>query len=111
MDLVKGIATVFPGPRSSFDPGGIPQAIKDAGFTAVEILLTVDGTLVQGQRFLELNVSGLAPPWVLSGGARLDEFGKRGDLLEKRVQVSGQFVAGNTDRPHRLTVESFQSLP
>ena len=108
---MKGIATVFPRQGSSFDPAGISQAIKDAGFTAVEILLIADGVLVQGERVLALDISGLAPPWELLSGAQLDELKKRGDLIGTRVQVSGRFVAGNAARPYRLTVESFQTLP
>ena len=64
---MEGTAEVFPEQGKSFDPGGIPRVIEEAGFSATEIILSVDGTLVQGEEFLELEVPGLEHPFLLLG--------------------------------------------
>jgi hypothetical protein len=65
--LVKGTAEVFPEQGKSFDPVGIPRVIEEAGFSATEIILSVDGTLLEGKEYLELEVPGLENPFLLVG--------------------------------------------
>ncbi len=109
--MVKGTAEVFPEQGKSFDPVGIPRAIEEAGFSATEIILSVDGTLVQGEEFLELEVPGLEHPFLLVGGEEAERLSKGGDLVATEVRVTGKLRPGDSGQPPTLTVEEFQALP
>jgi hypothetical protein len=111
VDLVKGQAEVLPKPGRSFDPALIPKAIKDAGFSAPEVLATLAGTLVQGKGLLELYVPGLNHPFVLAGGPQEDALRKRADLMGKKIRLTGKLHPSHGDLPPGLTVESFQPVP
>jgi len=100
---------VFAKPGISFDPTAIPGAIKGAGFTSRDIVVTVEGTMSQRQGFLELKVPGLVRPFVLSGGKRVDELRNEMDLLGKNMRIVGLLHPSNADRPPGLTVESFHA--
>ena len=78
---MKGTAEVFPEQGKSFDPVGIPRAIEEAGFSATEILLSVDGTLVQGEEFLELKVPGIESRFMLVGGEQVERLSREMDLV------------------------------
>ncbi len=108
MNLVKGQAEVFPKPGKSFDPALIPKAIRDAGFSAPEIVVEVVGTLTQEARALRLAVPGLNRSFVLSGGPLGDEHAKPVDLLGKEIRVTGKLRVMNSNQPSELTVEDFQ---
>jgi hypothetical protein len=105
---VKGQAEVFPKPGKTFDPALIPKAIRDAGFSAAEIVVEADGTLVQDTQGLQLAVPGLSHSFVLSGGPRGDALAKRADLLGKEIRVTGKLRVTNSTLPSELTVEDFQ---
>ncbi len=111
MNLVKGEAEVLPKSGKSFDPALIPKAIKDAGFSAPEVVATVDGNLVQKKELLELDVPGLKHPFILAGGPQAQALEKRADLVGKRVQVTGKLHPSHADLPPGLTVENFQPSP
>jgi len=111
VDLVKGQAEVFPKPGRSFDPARIPKAIRDAGFSAPEVIATVAGTLVQSKDRLELNVPGLNHPFVLAGGSQEDALKKRADLVGRNIRLTGKLHPGHGDLPPGLTMESFQPAP
>lgn len=111
MDLVKGEAEVFPKQGKSFDPAEIPKAVKDAGFSAPEVVATVDGSLRRGKELLELQVPGLKRVFVLSGGAKDEALKKRADLVGKKIRVTGKVHPGHADLPPGLTVEDFQPAP
>ena len=111
VSLVKGQAVVFPKPGKSFDPVLIPKAIKDAGFSAPEVVASIEGTLVEKKEFLELSVPNLKHPFVLAGGAQAEALGKRADLVGKRVQITGKLHGSHGDQPPGLTVENFQPTP
>lgn len=111
MSLVKGEAEVFPKSGKSFDPVLIPKAIQDAGFTATEVVVTADGTLVKGGEFPELNVPELNHPFVLAGGAQAAALTKRTDLVGKKIRVTGKLHPSHADQPPGLTVEEFQPAP
>ncbi len=100
---------MFAKPGVSFDPTAIPSAIKGAGFTSQDIVVTVEGTMSQRQGFLELKVPGLVRPFVLSGGQRVDELRNEMDLLEKNIRIVGLLHPSNADGPPSLTVESFHA--
>jgi len=104
---VKGEAEVSPEPGKSFDPVLIPKAMKDADFTASEVLVMVEGTLVEGGGFLELQVPGLKRSFALDGGSQVEALEKRADLLGKRIRLSGRLHSGDADRPPLLSVEEF----
>ena len=108
---MKGQAEVYPKPGKSFDPVQIPKAIKGAGFSAPEVDVTADGTLVKSQQFLDLNVPGLKHPFVLAGGAQAEVLSKRVDLVGKKVTVTGKLHPNHADQPPGLTVENFRSPP
>ncbi len=108
---MKGQAEVLPKPGKSFDPVLIPKAIKDAGFSAPEVLVTVDGTEAQKKDLLELQVPGLTHPFVLVGGAQEAALKKRTELSGKRLRVTGKLHPSHADLPPGLTVESFQPAP
>ncbi len=108
---MKGTAEVFPEQVKSFDPGGIPRVIEEAGFSATEIILSVDGTLVQGEEFLELEVPGLESPFLLVGGEQAERLSRGVDLVATEVRVTGRLRPGDSGQHPRLTVEEFQALP
>ncbi len=108
---MKGTAEVFPQQGKSFDPVGIPRVIEKAGFSATEILLSVDGTLVQGEEFLELEVPGLEHPFLLLGGEQAERLSRGMDLVATEVRVTGKLRPGNSGQPPTLTVEEFQAPP
>ncbi len=111
VNLVKGEGTVFPKAGKSFDPVLIPKAIKDAGFTAVEVALIADGTLKKGKESLELEVPGLGRSFLLADGSQAEALEKRGDLAGRRIRVTGKIHPRRADLPPGLTVESFQLTP
>ncbi len=108
---MEGTAEVFPGQGKSFDPVGIPRLIEEAGFSATEINLSVDGTLVQGEEFLELEVPGLESPFLLVGGEAAERLSKGVDLMGTEVRVTGKLRPGDSGQPPTLTVEEFQAPP
>ncbi len=108
---MKGEAEVFPKPGKSFDPVLIPKAIKDAGFSVPEVIVTADGTLAKWKDFLELDVLGLRRPFVLASGAQEEALKKRTDLLGKKIRVTGKLHGSHADQPPGLTVENFQPAP
>ena len=108
---MKGTAEVFPEQGKSFDPGGIPRVIEEAGFSLTEIILSVDGTLVQGEEFLELEVPGLEHPFLLLGGEQAERLSRGVDLVATEVRVTGTLRPGDSGQPPRLTIEEFQAPP
>ncbi len=106
---MKGQAEVFPKPGKTFDPALIPKAVRDAGFSATEIVVQADGTLVQDTQGLHLTVPGLSYSFVLSDGPGGDALAKREDLLGKAIRVTGKLRVTNSNQPSELTVEDFQS--
>ena len=111
VSLVKGQAIVFPKAGKSFDPVLIPKAIKDAGFSAPEVVASVEGTLVEKKEFLELSVPNLKRPFVLAAGAQAEVLSRRPDLVGKRVQMTGKLHGSHGDQPPGLTVDNFQPTP
>jgi len=108
---VKGTAEVFPEQGKSFDPVGIPKVIEEAGFSATEIILSVDGTLLKGNEFLELEVPGLESPFLLVGGEAAERLSRGVDLVATKVRVTGKLRPGNSGQPPTLTVVEFQAPP
>ncbi|MDE3165425.1 MAG: hypothetical protein KGN36_06435 [Acidobacteriota bacterium] len=108
MDLVKGEGQVFPKAGKSFDPALIPKAIQGAGFAAVGVVATAEGTLVAKQELVELQVPGLNHRFVLEGGSQSGTLKERTDLLGKRIRVTGTLHPCHGDLPPGLTVERFQ---
>lgn len=111
VDLVKGEAELLPKPGRTFDPVLVPKAVKDAGFSAPEVAVTVDGTLLKGEQGPELDVPGLRHPFILADGARAEALRKREDLEGKRVRITGKLHPSGADLPPGLTVEGFQRIP
>ncbi len=108
---MKGEAQVFPKAGKSFDPVQIPKAIKDAGFSATEVLVEADGTLAKREGFLELDVPGLKHAFALSGGAQMEALAARVDLAGKKVHITGKLQSSHDNLPPAITVESFQQAP
>lgn len=108
---MKGTAEVFPEQGRSFDPVRIPRVIEEAGFSATEILLSVDGTLVEGEEFLELEVPGLESPFLLVGGENAERLSKGVDLVATEIRVTGKLRLGDSGQPPTLTIEEFQAPP
>ena len=105
---MKGEAQVFPKSQRSFDPGLIPGAIKDAGFTAIELVVVVDGTLARKQGQLQLDVAGLKQPFLLAGGPQANALGEYPDLTGRTVQVTGKLQTRRAGLTATLTVEAFK---
>ena len=105
---MKGEAQVFPKSQQSFDPALIPGAIKDAGFTAVEVVVVVDGTLARKEGQLQLDVAGLKHPFLLAGGPEANTLGERPDLTGRTVQVTGKLQTRQAGPSATLTVEAFR---
>jgi hypothetical protein len=107
--LAAGTAVVRPASGKSFDPSGIPKAVKDAGFTPGEIEVTAAGTFIEENGLLRLKMQGPVPVFVLAGGAKAELLKGRTDLLGKRVRVTGKLHPSHADKSPGLTVESFES--
>jgi hypothetical protein len=105
VSLVKGEAEVFPRPEKSFDPTRIPKALEDSGFTASEVVVTVEGVLVRGRDSLELRVPGLTHSFALEGGAMAGALEGRADLLERKIRLVGNVQPARGERPPALSVE------
>ncbi len=108
---MKGEAQVFSEPQKSFDPAQLTRAIKDAGFTATEVVLSANGTLIQREQILELKVPGLEHSLVLSGGSRIQRLTEQSDLVGKKVHVRGKLQPGLSDQVVGMTVEDFRPAP
>ncbi len=89
----------------------IPKAIKDAGFSATEVLLEADGTVMRRDGSLQLDVPGLKHAFALSGGSQMESLAQHADLVGKRIRITGKLQADHGEMPPRLTVESFQQAP
>ncbi len=107
---MKGEAQVFSQPGKTFDPALIPKAISNAGFSAPEILVEADGTLMEKTGGLLLTVPGRSQPFLLTGGAKAGALAKRGDLLGKKIRVTGKLRGISPSLPSELTIEDFQPL-
>jgi hypothetical protein len=111
VNLVKGEAQVFPKTGKSFDPVQIPKAIKDAGFSAPEVVVEADGTLAKREGSLQLDVPGLKHSFALSGGPQREALAGRADLVGKKVHMRGKLQTDHGGLPPKLTLESFQQAP
>ena len=108
---MKGEGQVFPKAGKSFDPVLIPKAIQGAGFTPVGVVVTAEGTLLNSQELVVLQVPGLNHRFVLEGGTQSGTLKGRTDLLGKRIRVTGTLHPSHGDLPPGLTVERFQPAP
>ena len=108
---MKGTVEVSPEKGKSFDPARIPKVIEEAGLSATEILLSVDGTLVEGEDFLKLDVPGLESAFLLVGGAHLDRLLEGVSLIATEIRVTGRLRPRDAGQPPTLTVEEFQAPP
>lgn len=86
----------------------IPKAIKDARFSAPEVLVEANGTLTKREGSLQLDVPGLTDPFTLSGGPQMDELAGSLDSVGKKIHITGHLQTDRHEFPPRLTVESFQ---
>ena len=95
----------------SFDPVRIPEVIEEAGLSATEIILSVDGTLVEGEEFLKLEVPDLKSPFLLVGGAQVDRLSEEVSLIATEIRVTGKLRPRDAGQPPTVTVEEFQAPP
>ncbi len=107
---MKGEGIVYPKAGKSFDPVLIPKAIHDAGLTATEVEVMVDGTLATKNGVLELDVPGLKHPFILAGGTQERALEEHKDMVGKRVREAGKIRLGHVGLPPAVTVETFQSI-
>ena len=106
---MKGEGQVLAKASKSFDPGLIPKSLENAGFTAAEVVVAAEGTLVQRSGLLELVVPGLKYAFVLSGGTKAEELKSKSDLLGQRLHVIGKLNLSQLEKP-QLTVDSWTLL-
>jgi hypothetical protein len=111
VNLVKGEALVFPKTGKPFDPAQIPKAVKDAGFSATEVLVEAEGIMAKRDAQLQFDIPGLNHPFALSGGPKMEALAARTELIGKKVRVTGKLQLGHAQLPPSLTIESFQSVP
>lgn len=88
----------------------IPKVIKEAGFTASEVVVVAEGTVVRKEGWIELDVPGLAHPFVLAGGTRAEDLTKRTDLAGKKLRITGKLHPEHAGGPPGLTVDEFQTV-
>ncbi len=108
---MKGEGTIFPKAGKSFDPILIPKAVHDAGFTATEVKIVVDGTLATRSGASELDVPGLKHPFMLAGASQEDTLKKQRDLVGRKIRLTGKVQIGQADHPPTLSIESFRLSP
>lgn len=104
---MKGQAEVFAKPGKTIDPTLIPKAIRDAGFSAAEVLMEADGILAQKGQDLFLTVPGLSQVYRLSAGPEVEALSRRVDLFGKEVRITGKLRLAVAGPPPEMTVEQF----
>ncbi len=110
VDLKGAQAVVLPAKGKSFDATKIRKAVKDAGFTPGEVVITAEGALARKDDSLLLEMSGPVQRFVLAGGTKADELRAQSDLLGKRLRVAGKLHPSHAERPPGLAVESWTLL-
>ena len=109
VELREGRALLLPKEEESFDPSAIPGAVRKAGFTPGEIVLTAAGTLRRAGDGLRLEMEGPLPALVLSGGGGFAELQAAGDAVGRRVSVTGTFTLGESkEELPRLSVDAWE---
>jgi len=108
VDFKTGEATVVPRENTGFDPTGIPEALRKAGFTAGKIRVTAVGTLTKEGEILSLKMDGPLEQLILAGGPGIDDLAKEEKVLGRRLRVKGEFHPSHADKPPGLTVETWQ---
>lgn len=96
VDLAGGKAVVLPAEKKSFDPAKIPEAIKNAGFSAPTVEIVVRGKVEKWKDMLALRVPGYPQPFVLAGGKQFDDFRKAAPVGTP-VQVTGLLHGSHGD--------------
>ena len=97
---------VLPAKGKSFDPTRIPKAVQNAGFSPGEVQVTAGGILRDKGNLL-LEMPGSPGQFVLAGGAKAEELGKRRDLLGRRLRITGKLHPSHAERTPGLTVEQW----
>ncbi len=92
----------------SFDPVQIPKALKDAGFTAAEVMVVAAGTLEQTDKGLQLRVHDLNRPFLLLG-AQNDALTRGITLAGKKVEIRGRLLQKEKETP-TLIVDALREL-
>ena len=109
VELREGRALLLPKEEESFDPSAIPGAVRKAGFTPGEIVLTAAGTLRRVGDGLRLEMEGPLPKLLLSGGEKFAELRAAGDAAGRRVSVTGTFTTGKgKEELPLLTVDAWE---
>ncbi|MFQ5670144.1 MAG: hypothetical protein ACE5HD_06450 [Acidobacteriota bacterium] len=108
VNLEEGTALVLPEKEKSFDPAGIPAAVRRAGFTPGEIELIAVGRLGRQEDHLVLEMSGRK--LILEGGKKGTEIAGRDDLLGHRVRVTGTLHAPHRPEPPGMSVEEWSQV-
>ncbi len=107
VDLESSQAVLTPAEGKSFDPAGIPGAVRKAGFAPGDVHVTAVGILAKEGELLALEMTGLLEKLVLAGGAKVEELSQKPELLGQRVRVSGKLHPSHADKPPGLTVETW----
>lgn len=93
---------------SSFDPAAIPKAVRAAGFTAVDLEITVVGTVSRQDDLVVLDLPEGGGRWILAGGERLTDLETALPELRRPVRVRGRLHPAHGDDPAGMTVEDWQ---
>ena len=91
----------------SFDPLQIPKAIKNAGFTAAEVVVVAAGTLERTNKGLQLRIPDLAYPFLLLGGDKSAALARGINIAGKRFEITGRLQQQETPI---LTVDDFREI-
>ncbi len=106
VDLKSAEGVIRPAKGKTFDPNGIPEALKSTPFTPGEIEVTAVGTLARKNGSLLLEMPGVVRQFLLSGGRKADELGRRKEVVGKRIEVKGKLAS--TPNGPGLSVESWK---
>lgn len=66
------------------------------------------GKIEKFEQFLSLRVPDLDRPFVLQGGAKLDELQNKPDVLGAELVITGTLHPFHADKPPGLSVEKFE---
>ena len=94
----------------TFDPAGIPKALRKAGFKAGDIQITTAGKLSKEGDLLALEMTGTVKKFVLAGGKAIESVSNRPELIGTRIRVTGKLHPSHAEKPPGITVERWERV-
>lgn len=95
---------------AGFDPTLIAPAIRDAGFSARELMVTAHGELTEHEGLPALRLAGSPELLILAGGTRLAELTDSGLSPGTGLRVTGHLHPSQEEKPPGMEVDEWQEV-